>query len=131
MIVLRVEHPTTGRGMYNTNPETGQSWAHGAGMPDSANERHPMPHQDSLFRRNHEYANQPYDGYVFGFADKAQLRSWLYEDEFRRNLQEDGLVLSLYEVPSAYVISGYTQLTFNREHAEKVGRLDLVTLEPV
>lgn len=131
MIVLRVEHPTTGRGMYATNIATGRSWAHGAGMPDNANDRHPMPYNDSRFKRNHEQAGWVENGYVFGFADQAQLRSWLYEDEFRRNLQEDGLVLSLYEVPSAYVISGYTQLTFKREHAEKVGRLDLVTLEPV
>lgn len=133
MIVLRVEHPVTGRGMYSTNPATGWCYVGDAGLPTTGSDRHPMPYDDSLFSRNDDMARMAhtYDtgDYVFGFEDMTQLTSWLYNDASRAALQEFGLVLNMYDVPNHLVVRGFTQLTFHKNLATHVGRLDLVTLE--
>lgn len=127
MRVLRVED-REGRGMYRATEDG--CYAVRAGMESTADERHPMPWNDSKFRRAFEAADFPEDGYVFGFLNEEQLNSWLYDERVRSNMVGLGLVLNAYEVPDSSAIVGYTQLTFEQAEATHIGALDLVTLEP-
>lgn len=131
MRVLRVETPA-GRGMYSSTPDRTACWAGAAGLDTYADERHPMPYNDSQFMREWEEAGCPdHAGWVFGFLHEEQLRSWLYDDKVRQRLKDLGLQLNVYSVPSENVLSGYTQLTFWRNRAKHLGALDLVTLQPI
>lgn len=129
MRVLRVEDGA-GRGMYRISPDG--CYVELAGMEATADDRHPVPWNDSKFHRAFEAADFPEDGYVFGFLHEEQLNSWLYDERVRSNLKELGLKLNVYSVPEPrHVIVGYTQLTFKRDEAMLISELDLVTLEPV
>ena len=74
--------------------------------------RHPGPLQDSLLRVNFEAARGPMnihsmDPFRFGFASMAQLRAWIYRDEWRDSLAREGFLLNIYLPSEMYV--GNTQ----------------------
>lgn len=68
-------------------------------------------------------------GWHFGFTSKAQIRRWFRSKKGRRAMAEVGGVLSVYEVPSRWLIRGYEQVIFKRSKASRVGFLNLETLE--
>lgn len=131
MLVLRVEHEENCDGPY-TNA-TLKSICESVGNPDLAfdlNGRHPMPSDDSLYRREcskrgiSQYGTPPRE-HIFGFEDYRQFRSWFYSDDVLTALSGRNFQLSVYDVPDTDTILGNTQLTFNRETAKKLASLPL------
>lgn len=120
--VFRVEGPN-GYGMY-------QGLWYNIGLPTSAN--HPCVWEDSLYcesaakydenlvRRSPEgtlnWATEPL-GSRFAFKSLEQLRRWIYDDSWIVQLSEAGATLCVYEVDSAHLIVGRTQVTFLAEHS--------------
>lgn len=55
---------------------------------------------------------EPNPSLIFGFLNKQQLRSWLYDDRVLYWLDENGFKLYEYDSPEAYV--GHSQVIFRR-----------------
>lgn len=96
---------------------------------DTSTPRHPTPHNDSglvsegyeSFRAFHSEAMR------FGYGSLEQLRSWVYQDDWRRALKAQGFSISIYEADEAIV--GDTQAVFVMKGARRVGSVDIVTMK--
>lgn len=80
--------------------------------------RHPCPEDDSRLWQN--YRKRPEGCIVhfhFGFASIAQLRAWLYQDEWLERMHELGGVLKVYDVDDEHVVLGNAQVMFLKERA--------------
>jgi hypothetical protein len=91
--------------------------------------RHPMPSDDSLLMQSLKMRNLKFQGYGsleihFGFSSLEQLRSWFYNDDWIRNISNEGIVLSIYEAEDVYF--GNSQLCFNRSSAVLKSQNNLV-----
>lgn len=106
---FRIER--NGRGFYNAQASVAAAMY--ASWEDTEYEtRHPGPLQDSLLRANFEAAQGPMtmssmDPFRFGFASMAQLRAWVYRDEWRDSLAREDFLLNIYLPSEMYV--GNTQ----------------------
>lgn len=120
MPVFRIED-AHGNGMY---------W--GGGLWDKAvggrpnTKRHPCPEDDSRLWGN--YLKRPEIGvyyFHFGFSSIAQLRAWLYKDEWLERMHEMGGVLKVYDVDAEHVVLGNAQVMFLKEQANSCERHSL------
>lgn len=74
--------------------------------------RHPTPDQDAAlsdFWCSMDWLKQ--GNYYFGFKSIAQLKSWIYRQEWRDQLHLDNVVISIIECDEAHL--GDTQAVFN------------------
>lgn len=77
---------------------------------------HPMPYDDSgLELQAFKFLVEKRDDAFFGFNSEAQLRRWVYRDEWVQALHEVGCVLVEYDACEAY--AGHTQVIFNKTTA--------------
>lgn len=63
-----------------------------------------------------EFYNE--NNYQFGFSSYEIMEKWISEFEWRKQLAEAKIYLTVYDVPRDYVILGYTQCTFRRDKAK-------------
>lgn len=133
ILVHRVEGKNK-RGMY-------QGLWYDIGLPTS--DAHPCVYEDSLYRDNAakfdedlvrrdpdgkvKWAHEPY-GHRFGFEDMAQLRRWIYDDQWVSKLSDNGANLVIYQVPTECVIVGRTQVTFDHTQATELSRYPLANI---
>lgn len=82
--------------------------------------RHPTPLDDPAlgFRQSHQD-----DGWRFGFASPEQMRFWFYREEWRRELEEMGYMLSVYECEQAQYSDA--QAIFHPNYAKLIERVPL------
>lgn len=131
MRVLRIEYD--GGGMYR-GVTGGNAWVEAecytTGGDRVDRQAHPLPFEDSLLR------GQPWDalccdrddrGGRFGFADLAQLRRWIYRDEWVQRLSDVGCELVEYEAHGKCYV-GYTQVVFDIRDATEISRAPLCTI---
>lgn len=112
MIVLRIED-RFGTGMYTSY--NFPSFHDIAGFDDT---NHPTPMMDSLLMSNLGY-NDNMSSHHFGFGSVDQLRRWIYNDDWLRQLHNAGFILVTYDVPDEYVFLGNTQCVFTKCFAYK------------
>lgn len=118
MLVFRIED-ANGKGMYG-----GGMWDQVVG-PHGEPDRHPCPNEDSRLWGN--YLKRPevvYD-FHFGFSSIAQLRAWLYQDEWLERMHELGGVLKVYDVDDEHVVLGNAQVMFLKGQARACTRYSL------
>lgn len=140
MLIYRIED-MNGGGIYRGD----NNEKNPLGMWSS--ERHPAPHNDSLLVENiafHRSREADYEGwstcgwievneYRFGFSSTDQLRSWVYDDKWLWQMQQNGFRLAVYEVEDAIV--GHTQAIFIRNSSMQVSYFNIadffgVTYQP-
>ena len=128
MRVLRIEYD--GGGMYR-GVTGGNAWVEsgccteGGALVDR--QAHPLPFEDSLLHSQpwDSLCNDDYDlGGRFGFAGMAQLRRWIYRDEWVQRLSDVGCELVEYEAYGECYV-GYTQVVFDINEAVEVSRQPL------
>ena len=103
VIVYRLE-TVDGIGVYNTEA---------LNCVHLDRQRHPLPQDDSLLM--HNIGDRRIRGYHFGFSSIEQLRHWLYNDKWIRDVSKHGIFLSVYEAAEVYI--GNSQMCFNRSTA--------------
>lgn len=111
--VWRFETPS-GRGMYDVNA-FGLATSR---QPDPYDDEHLM--EDAVRVFGERYVRGEHH---FGFRSIKQMKQWVHRKKWREKLEEDGLVLSQYEVPREQVAIGRTQVYFDRSYAKKVAEL--------
>lgn len=122
MRVLRVE--CNGAGMY-------MGATRRADIYMSDDKAHPLPEEDSgmpdgAIEWLHEHGLGG-SGYArFGFNSVAQLRRWIYRDEWVERLGAVGCELIEYEAGTCY--AGHTQVMFDIRDAVVVSRKPLTSL---
>lgn len=107
LTVWRIEYPN-GVGMYrgNNRPQAVEQ------MYDY--ERHPSPLEDALLRGAWcDLSDEEACKYKFGFPSLELLKAWIYRQEWRDELKERGLIISVFEC--AVVIRGDTQCIWKGE----------------
>lgn len=118
--VYRVEN-SNGGGMY-TETECTPSYE----MIEEA--RHPTPDKDALlaplWQIELETAN--YLRFSFAFASLEQLKFWIYREDWRKKLDENGFGVSVYETDSALI--GDTQAVFLKSQAKLEYTLSLLEI---
>lgn len=97
-------------------------------------DRHPVPQNDSLLTYNGQekmlrddvpefYTFSGWfenEGFIFGFANTDQLRSWIYNDEWLVKMERRGFRLAVFDIENEHVIVGNTQAIFKRDRAKDV-----------
>lgn len=126
MKVYRVEDAVSRKGMYHSGAAENTS----LGLVSSTT--HPMPNDDTELERarmaNLSLLRFPHR---FGFESIESLRRWLYNDTWLTELDGNGCVINVYEVPSDSVLRGTTQLEFSAKYHTTehiVGTLSLTSL---
>lgn len=61
----------------------------------------------------------------FGFSSIAQLRAWLYQDDWLERMHELGGVLMVYDVGDEHVVLGNAQVMFLKEQVHSFERRNL------
>lgn len=122
MRVLRVERD--GAGMY-----MGATVEAGVRMSDERAHPHPeedsgMPEGANEWLRAHGCGGT--ERARFGFTSVAQLRRWIYQDDWVNRLGKVGCELVEYEVGTCY--AGHTQAMFDIRDAVVVSRKPLTSL---
>jgi hypothetical protein len=97
-------------------------------MDTRSTPRHPTPNNDSGLSDDYWEFMDKTAQYRFGFSTLAQLRSWLYDDEWLRALHGWDYRLSLYDAKKAIV--GNTQALFDLAGAVRTSQRSLLTLIP-
>lgn len=80
-------------------------------------ERHPPPSADSQLMENYKKTSvaaitdrfHPYH-FNYGFSSIEQLKSWLYQDEWIKQLYAKGYRVMEYDVPDRFCAVGNTQM---------------------
>lgn len=86
---------------------------------------HPAPTDDSKL----SYSWLAWkDRACFGFATIAQLRRWIYYDEWLRSLHEVGQALFVIEVPDKDFRAGHTQAIYLPDNAKVVEVRSILSL---
>lgn len=135
VLIYRVESDD-GTGMY-----IGQGGL--TPMPMEFSEHHPAPDEDSKLVNQINYIVRKEQGdveeaemvspwtfiskrgYFFGFDSQDQMRRWIYQDEWMKDLDDVGLHLTVYEVDPEDTVAGYTQAIFKRKNARQKYRTKL------
>jgi hypothetical protein len=128
-IVYRVERKDNRRGIYSG---MGGLYEISSYSTDS---RHPEPERDSLLIASITAAGHraytKIETLHYGFVSIDQLRSWLYDDEWLKELSENGFILAEYKSEEVYV--GNTQLIFlrgeRRHHVHNIMKYFQLTKE--
>lgn len=125
MRVLRIED-AEGYGMYRAGGPGGSAWTRAIGCVQD-DYAHPLPVDDSgLTRAALGWLDLNRAAARFGFTCLAQLRRWLFRDDWVRALSDYGCVLVEYEVDDrAEYFAGHTQVIFNIRYAVEVSRVPL------
>lgn len=108
MIIYRVESKR-GTGMYVNS----SCWSVKEAMQEY--ERHPDPTQDAGLRdvwRDLYYGHES-TLFSFGFATIAQLKSWIYRDDWRQILHDHGFAVYAYNAKTYHL--GDTQAIFIKD----------------
>lgn len=105
MLLYRVHHHTEFKmGMYK---------AHVCYEMQDTGGKHPTPCSDSLlsdtWHRITSHTDFGMHPYLFGFATLDQFSSWVYNESWWEQLDEEGFVISAVEVPYGQYHLGYTQ----------------------
>lgn len=125
MRIVRVEY--NGGGMYRDRDDR-CVWVEVLGDTVVDAQAHPIPQDDSglgRFAIDWLHANQPEAR--FGFESLAQLRRWLYRDEWVVALSGAGCEVVEYETDGELFV-GYTQAIFNIRYATEVSRKPLASI---
>lgn len=84
--------------------------------------RHPEPYRDSALMDEMEVAGFcrgiPDCYFYYGFASIEQLKSWIYEEQWRWILDGSGYQVTVWEGPAAH---GDTQAVFVKSASEMLG----------
>lgn len=115
MLIYRVENQR-GVGMYKAYAKACYAMV--------GSDRHPSPNDDAELRPAwHQLLNEGlYRHYNFGFATLDQLRSWIYKDEWREELDRKDFYAMCYYVPDEYMHIGATQAIFRKDKARHIGQ---------
>lgn len=91
--------------------------------------QHPPPSRDSALCEvwDNLYEMGEHSGYIFGFATLEQLKSWIYEDEWRFVLNSFRFHVYMYETDDYY--EGDTQAIFRKSTAKRVGMVSLTHIQ--
>lgn len=124
MRIVRVEYK--GGGMYRS--KAGCVWAEVVGREAVDRQAHPIPQEDSGLTEAALgwWYNNPAAA-RFGFESMAQLRRWLYRDEWVLALSDAGCELVEYETNGELFV-GYTQVIFNIRYATELSRKPLASI---
>lgn len=101
-----------GIGMYFCNEDEEQT---AQGIISHWPARHPLPREDSKLcaaMREKAIDESLMQKYIFGFISVDQLRSWIYEDNWLKELHSLGLVISEYTCSVDDILVGHTQVIF-------------------
>jgi hypothetical protein len=123
MVVYRVECPKSRLGMYFSS-----SFAH---QEMSTRTQHPGPTADNRLMLELQLKKTELGAEEirfnracrFGFASKKQMRDWISEDDWKRKLADEGLIVAKYQVPKEQVAIGQTQAIFHPMHAKLVSTM--------
>lgn len=90
---------------------------------------HPAPLDDAPIRAQIDRDDCLMHYYRFGFASLDQLSFWVYKDEWRRELEDEGYCVDVFRVsddaPEEAMVVGRTQVIFNPQYAEIVETIAL------
>lgn len=121
MFVYRIEDDK-GVGMYHSSKVEGDEYC----VPVDY-DRHPTPFDDSLLcNKWREMSVIDRKSHIFGFSSVEQLRNWIYNDLWLKNLHEEGFVISVFSVERENVIEGHTQALFVRDKATSWVSLSII-----
>jgi len=67
--------------------------------------------------------------YRFGFKDYAQMEKWIYNSDWRMELEVCDMQMNVYDVPDQFTMVGDTQITFRLDKAVKIATLKPTALE--
>ena len=115
--IFRIEDAKTGIGMYHSGKA--QFF-----MNEGDYDNHPAPSRDSLLVQNINVFKKR-DGYAsasdfkYGFDSIKQMRRWLYEDRWLKQLDTNGLKLAEIDVDESNLIVGHTQVMFRNEVSKR------------
>lgn len=123
MVVYRVEHPASRLGMYFAKSV--------AASEMQSDARHPSPYSDQRLRNDLALKDlagdsifYPFDkACKFGFASKKQMREWVFKDEWKQKLADQGLIVAKYLVPKDKVAIGRSQAVYHPDHAKLVATM--------
>lgn len=90
--------------------------------------RHPSPDEDVLLAPlwQIEMETGNYKNFSFTFASLEQLKFWIYREDWRKELDENGFRVSVYETDSAKI--GDTQAVFLKSQAKLEYTLSLLEI---
>lgn len=121
MLVYRVQIPGTKISLYHNN----NMWDIKDCMQSS--DRHPSPDQDAAL--SGPWYALPYEQrkyYYFGFSTIAQLKSWIYQQNWRAKMDRAGFRVVVYDTTD-YLI-GDTQAVFRMQTASTMQELRLTEI---
>lgn len=108
MLIYRVEN-ANGCGMY-----MGNDHSFSYEMIDSM--RHPTPNKDaSLSKFWNALSFERSQAYSFGYGSLEQLKNWIYQDSWRKEIDESGFRVYVYD--SKHFEIGDTQAVFIKQTA--------------
>lgn len=107
-LIYRVQVPNSDTSLYYNN----DLWHVKDRMQTS--HRHPSPWQDAALRDAWAGLDGKHN-YIFGFSTIAQLKSWIYRREMRRDLEEAGFRVVVYQTDDYFL--GDTQAVFRKSTA--------------
>jgi hypothetical protein len=114
MQIWRVEN-AAGEGPYKPDSQIAQALA------DIPAAQAPLPMQDrglcGIFGRA-----ATYPGFTFGFESVASYRRWFSDEALRQSLDDEGYMLSCYQVAAKDVRYGTNQIMFKKEGADLLGK---------
>lgn len=122
MLIYRIER-ADGHGMYCSEPREKSPWAQATGGAQDKN--HPIPWESDQLMQMYRAKRhiKDFNEYIFGFKDKRQLLRWVYDPQWRRNLDQLGVTLCVYKVDARHVCFDDNQVMFIRDKAVKVEEL--------
>lgn len=128
MLVLRIEDKN-GDGMYRAGHAGPSAWSNAIGYVQD-DYAHPAPVDDSGFEALAlEWLHVNPSAARFGFTCLAQLRRWLFRDDWVQALSNYGCVLVEYDVDErAEYFAGHTQVIFNIRYAKELSRIPLCNI---
>lgn len=126
---VRKAGPGIGAGMYHAIGGLCECATYRTGT------RHPMPWSDTALRWDHlrNILGVPKDHCYFGFSSLDQLKSWLYRQEWREYLHENGFVVKAWELPEESMHSGNAQAVATKQALEshEPAYISVLDLEPM
>jgi hypothetical protein len=115
MLVYRVQNEN-GQGMYHAS-----DYAYTVLSDTYA--RHPMPYDDLKLMNALSLDGQDYRGKLFAFSSLEQLKFWIYREDDRAAIADDGC--KVYTIDAKRVWVGDTQCVFDIEGSEVVNVTEL------
>lgn len=130
--ILRIED-VNGGGLYRGENRDNNPLVLDDGELFFGSDKHPIPWDDSRLMASYELADQrskyeSADGvsscylhdYHYGFSSPEQMRSWIYKDQWLKDMGPNGFRLAVFEMDERDVLLGNTQACFLRENAKTV-----------